>query len=193
MANDSRLASALVIGEALVDVVARPGAEPVEHPGGSPSNVAVGLARLGRDVELITWFGRDERGHAVRGHLVGNGVRVSSASAGARRTSTAHASLDARGAATYRFDLDWSPPVQEPGRPPLVVHTGSIAAVRGPGSNTVAELVDAHCHSATIAYDPNIRPEIMTDHSAVVAAVEALIARADVVKASDEYLAWLYP
>ena len=38
---------ALVIGEALIDIVRRPGADPVSHAGGSPMNVAYGLGRLG--------------------------------------------------------------------------------------------------------------------------------------------------
>ena len=38
----------LVIGEALVDVVVGLDATTKEIPGGSPANVALGLARLGR-------------------------------------------------------------------------------------------------------------------------------------------------
>ena len=52
MSAPGRPGSALVIGEALVDVVIHPGQEPVDIPGGSPANVALGLARLGRDAEL---------------------------------------------------------------------------------------------------------------------------------------------
>ena len=49
----------LVVGESLVDVVVRDG-EPVErHVGGSPANVAIGLARLGHDVRLETCLGPD--------------------------------------------------------------------------------------------------------------------------------------
>ena len=40
---------ALVIGEALIDIVEREGRVTGEHVGGSPLNVAVGLARLGRE------------------------------------------------------------------------------------------------------------------------------------------------
>ena len=47
-----------IIGESLIDVVNSEG-RISEHPGGSPLNVAVGLARLGRDVELATWIGDD--------------------------------------------------------------------------------------------------------------------------------------
>ena len=49
-----RPGTALVIGEALVDVVIHPGEEPVDIPGGSPANVALGLARLGR-LNLPMW------------------------------------------------------------------------------------------------------------------------------------------
>ena len=44
---------ALVVGESLVDVVQGPGGETLgRHPGGSPANVALGLARLDNRVEL---------------------------------------------------------------------------------------------------------------------------------------------
>src|SRR5690606_2022417 len=176
-----------------IDVVERAGEDPVEHPGGSPANVAVGLARLGRDVELVTWFAPDARGAALRSHLERENVRLSGASARAPRTSTAHATLDASGAATYVFDLDWSPPVQQSERTPLVVHTGSIAAVLRPGAATVTEMVDRYREDATVTYDPNIRPHVMTDRAATRSAVEKLVARADLVKVSDEDLRWLYP
>ncbi|MGZ8813833.1 MAG: PfkB family carbohydrate kinase, partial [Mycobacterium sp.] len=59
---------ALVIGEALIDIVerasdtVRDGRVTTEHVGGSPLNVAVGLARLGRDVDFLTHIGTDPRG-----------------------------------------------------------------------------------------------------------------------------------
>ena len=37
----------LSVGEALIDVVTRPGGEPSEHVGGSLLNVANGVAQLG--------------------------------------------------------------------------------------------------------------------------------------------------
>lgn len=192
-APEPEAGSAFVIGEALIDVVEREGEDPVEHPGGSPANVALALARLGREVELVTWFGADERGGTLRAHLENEEIRLSAASARSSRTSTARARLDGSGAASYVFDLDWSPPVQRPERTPTVVHTGSIAAVLEPGAAAVAEMVEAQRATATVTYDPNVRPDIMTDRDAAVASIEALVARADVVKVSDEDLAWLYP
>ena len=79
MTAPGRQGSALVIGEALVDVVIHPGQEPVDIPGGSPANVALGLARLGRDAELHCWIGTDERGKAVRAHLEAAWLRAPTA------------------------------------------------------------------------------------------------------------------
>lgn len=184
---------ALVIGEALVDIVERPGEEPVEHPGGSPANVAVGLARLGRAVELVTWFAPDERGATLRSHLEVENVRLSAGSSRAARTSTARARLDESGSASYEFDLDWSPEAPaELGRP-VLAHTGSIAAVIEPGARTVAATLDALRGTATISYDPNARPDLMGDAATARQTVERLVAGADVVKVSDEDLAWLAP
>jgi fructokinase len=53
----------VVIGEALTDVVTTPGGT-IEHPGGSPANVAYGLARLGVSTGLLTAIGTDRRGPA---------------------------------------------------------------------------------------------------------------------------------
>ena len=49
----------LVIGEALIDIVIPHSGDPVEHVGGSPANVAIGLARLGHPTELATHIGTD--------------------------------------------------------------------------------------------------------------------------------------
>ena len=56
---------ALVIGEALIDIVERDGKVTGEHVGGSPLNVAVGLARLGRGVDFLTHIGNDARGRRI--------------------------------------------------------------------------------------------------------------------------------
>ena len=186
----------LVVGEALVDVVVRPGAGGVEvverHVGGSPANVAIGLARLGHDVRLATCLGRDDDGDLVRARLDADGVRVVEGSASASRTSTATARLDATGSATYTFDLVWDLlPVDVAGTGH--VHTGSIAAALMPGSAAVSvALHGARTQGATTSYDPNLRPGVIGSADEVRPDVEALVAGADVVKASEEDVAWLY-
>ena len=147
---------ALVIGEALVDVVHRLDGTVDEHPGGSPANVALGLSRLGRKVDLLTWFGRDAYGAMVSEHLAESGVHLVPGSDGAEHTSVATATLDSTGAASYDFRLEWQLPTTNALEPaPLVVHTGSIAAVLPPGAADVAALVAVARPDATITYDPN--------------------------------------
>ncbi|MCU1433073.1 MAG: PfkB domain protein [Actinotalea sp.] len=186
---------ALVIGEALIDVVRGADGTETKHPGGSPANVALGLARLGRGVDLLTWFGADAHGRLLRSHLGASGVEILPGSDSAPRTSVATAVLDGGGAATYEFDLSWHVPERwtSPPEAPLVVHTGSIAAVLEPGGPDVSRILAAHRQSATLTYDPNIRPSLMPPAGETRAVVESLVAVADVVKVSDEDLSWLEP
>ncbi|TKR26635.1 carbohydrate kinase [Cellulomonas hominis] len=184
----------LMIGEALVDVVQAADGARTCHPGGSPANVALTTARLGDDTRLLTWIAPDELGAVVREHLTRAGVVVLPQSVGATRTSTAKALVDDTGAAHYEFDLEWTlaPAAVDPDT--TVVHTGSIAALAptSPPGALSALLAAAH-ERATITYDPNLRPTVMGPVDLVRGEVERLVARADVVKVSDEDLAWLYP
>jgi len=186
---------ALVIGESLVDVVHLPDGSTNEHPGGSPANVALGLARLGREVHLLTWLGRDERGATVRRHLEASGVQVLAGSDTAERTSVATATVGADGSAAYDFDLGWQVPERWTAPPgaPLVVHTGSVAAVLEPGGPDVVRIMAAHRESATLTYDPNVRPSLMPPVERTRRVVTELVELADVVKVSEEDLAWLHP
>ncbi|MFW7414454.1 carbohydrate kinase family protein [Demequina sp. SO4-18] len=192
MSDATREGSALVIGEVLVDVVRRPDGTVESHPGGSPANVAIGLGRLGRDVSLLTSVGKDPHGDMVRAHLEDSSVALVEGSADAPRTSVATATLDGEGAATYDFDLAWDIDAGAATRTdPVVVHTGSIAAVLAPGGDAVVEILESVRDRATITYDPNARPALMGDPGDALAAIERVVALADVVKASDEDLAWL--
>lgn len=181
----------LVIGEALIDIVTDPDGESVEHVGGSPANVAVGLARLDHPVDFATSLGQDPRGERITAHLMRHGVTVLAASHGADPTSTALARLDATGAASYEFDLHWNLPRIQPSLGTGHVHTGSIGAVLQPGAARVMEVLQVR-ESGTVSYDPNIRPGIMGDLDVVRDQVEGIIALADVVKASEDDLQLLY-
>ncbi len=184
---------ALIVGEALVDVVIQPDGTTETHPGGSPANVALGLGRLGRDVELLTSLGDDAHGRLVRSHLESSRVTLAGGTPAAR-TSVATAHIDAHGVAAYDFELDWALPADAVTRPaPLAVHTGSIAAVLEPGGAEVEKLLRAARATSTITYDPNARPTLMGEPSKALTRIEAFVELADVVKVSDEDLEWLMP
>ncbi|WP_371151610.1 carbohydrate kinase family protein [Buchananella felis] len=182
---------ALVVGEALIDIVEAQGTSK-EIPGGSPANVALTLSRLGHESLLHTWLGDDARGKAIDQHLGASGVRLTPSSFGAERTSTALAKIGSTGAATYVFDVEWAPvPLPAGAEPPVLVHTGSIAAVLAPGADVVERILADHRATSTITYDPNARPQLMGDAASARLTVERLVALADLVKVSDEDLAWL--
>jgi fructokinase len=178
----------LVIGESLIDIV---GTE--EHVGGSPLNVAVGLGRLGRDVDFLTRIGDDPYGRRITEYANAAGVQLVSGSQTAERTATARATVAEDGSAEYEFDLDWQLSGTPMVAPPLLVHTGSIAAVQEPGCLAVAALVDAYHLSATVSFDPNVRPSLIADGELARQRIEHLVERSDIVKVSEEDLYWLDP
>jgi fructokinase len=183
----------LVVGEALVDIVERIDGGRAEHPGGSPANVALGLARLGRSARLLTRIGADPRGLAIRSHLESSGVSLLPGSVTDAVTSTATARIDEAGVASYVFDLDWDVPVDVDLGNYRALHTGSIAAFLPPGGDAVVRLVEQAAGRVTVSYDPNARPRLMGDPGEARTRVERIVALADVVKVSDEDLGWLAP
>ncbi len=184
-------ARALVVGEALIDIVRRTDGTESEHVGGSPLNVAIGLARLGHYVQLATWISDDEHGRAIHDHLAADDIPLVEGGEIAERTATAQATLDESGAATYSFDLDWQLPYPVP-HTGCHVHTGSIASWFQPGAEQVRDLAVAHRAEGTFSFDPNVRPRLMGDPADHRSGIEELVGLADVVKASDEDIAWLY-
>lgn len=181
----------LCLGEALVDIIIRDGRSS-EHVGGSPLNVACGLATLGHPTALAAWWGRDERGRTIERFVLDHGVRVVPGSNAAARTAVAYAYLDDQGHAEYEFDLEWDvPPLPEPAAL-AHLHTGSFAVTLEPGGSGVLAAAKKMAISGTVSYDPNVRPALMGSPEAVRGRIEEMIALSDVVKASDEDIAWLY-
>lgn len=183
----------LVLGESLVDLVPHADGTRSERSGGSPANVAVALARLGAEVALATAVGPDERGRRVLEHLRTAGVALACDPVVLGRTSTAAATLGEDGSASYVFDVsgDLRAPDPEPAR--QHVHAGSIAAVLEPGASVVVESLAAHASSATLSYDVNARPAVTGAGPGLTDAVLRIVGVVDLVKASDEDLAIVFP
>lgn len=183
----------LVIGEALIDIVdSGDGAR--EMVGGSPANVAVGLARQCHGVRLLTRIGRDERGRRIAARIEDSGASLDERSWTDAPTSTARARVRADGSAEYDFAIDWDVPVVAPGAA-RVVHSGSIALFLDPGAPSVLEsLRGAAAAGATlVSLDPNIRPALLPDRAQALARFEDAAASADLIKLSDEDADWLSP
>jgi fructokinase len=187
-----------VVGEILVDLIEDPPGHPVAYPGGSPANVAVELARLGRPVQLLTQLSDDPYGQRLRTHLRDHNVELAPGSLlDCPRTSTARTSLSPDGQASYTFDIAWrSFAAAATGwADPAVacLHTGSLATMLAPGADDVAAIVRAARQTSMVSFDPNVRASLVDDVSSARRRVESLVAESDIVKASLEDLAWLYP
>jgi len=64
----------VVVGEALIDLIVGPGGQVDARPGGSPSNAARSLARLGAETTFLGRQARDGLGRLLRDRLAADGV-----------------------------------------------------------------------------------------------------------------------
>jgi fructokinase len=181
-----------VVGEALVDLIATGDlSAPTVHPGGSPANVALGLARLGHCPVLLTQLGPDPHGRLIRDHLESDGVEVVNAGPATATTSSAATMIDAAGVASYRFDLSWQVRELTTAAGSKALHVGSLGLTLSPGADAVLDLV-RRVHDGghqIISYDPNLRRHLVTDRASTIRRVDEVAAISDIVKLSDEDLA----
>ncbi len=191
----------LISGEALVDLIPDPEKDGRYDAvlGGSPYNVALGLARLGAPAAFISRLSADANGESLAASLAAEGVDLSFVARDPRPTTLAFVMRGtAETGSRYAFYLDgtcydgeWPFPAQWPAKA-RHLHVGSFAAVERHGAK-VAEAMRQAAPVASVSFDPNIRPFVTPDRAQVLARVEAEVALASIVKASEEDLSWLYP
>jgi fructokinase len=74
------------------------------------------------------------------------------------------------------------------------LHVGSLGTVLEPGRNSVLDLVEqAWAREVFVSYDPNVRAPLVADPVQAWGDIEALAARAQLVKLSDQDVAVLHP
>lgn len=197
----------LVAGEALIDMT------PVEdahgdlafrpRAGGSPMNVAVGLARLQCATGFLGGISTDPFGRTLRAHMADSGVdlrHVRSRSAlstlafvhpGATDADEPQYTFYGEGAADAQLSIDDLPDALPDDVAAL--HTGSIAMVREPIGGALAELMRREHPHRLISFDPNVRPDLMGDPVTYRSTLERWLAHVDLVKTSQADLAWIAP
>ena len=195
----------LVCGEALYDLFLADsdprGVIAIDAwPGGSPFNVAVGLARLGQAVGFLSSISTDVFGEGLVGLLrregVGDGYVLRSPApstlsiVGAGPHGTPHYSFRGDGAADRMIsaaDL----PAKITGV--SAIHVGSLATVARPIGDSLQLLVLRESTNCLVSYDPNVRPTVEPDPDVWRRAVSGLVAMSHVMKLSAEDIAFLYP
>ena len=184
--------ASLVIGEALIDEATLPDGSVSRTPGGSPYNVAIGLARLGVATGLLAHLGEDEDGSVLGDRLASDGVEEIGVRHGA--SSVAHARIADDGSATYDFRVTWDPRPRAGWleREWAHVHIGSFSAVRDE-TRALLDAVRDRGGAPLVTFDPNIRPSMLGARDEVTRRMQELARGAHVVKLSDEDAEWLFP
>lgn len=192
----------LCAGEALIDMLPRQSdageAAFAPFPGGSVFNTAVALARLETPVAFFTGLSDDLFGERLARVLTANGVDHGLAARSARPTTLAFVTLTG-GQAGYTFYDEGTAgrmltKADLPDLPETCVagFFGGISLAVEPCADAYLELARRVAASGRLVMcDPNIRPSFIADEARYRARMEALFAIADIVKASDEDLAWL--
>jgi fructokinase len=189
-----------VIGEALVDLVDSGDQRTfTAHLSGSPLNVAVGLARLGQPTQLLARFSQDTFGRRLRDFALRNGVGLAGAVDAPQPSTLAVVNLDEDRKARYDFYLDgsadwqWRPDELVVPDGTAILHAGSLASWTPPGAEHVLAMLRRARTARLVSYDPNVRPALLGTPARARPLVEAAVAAAHLVKASDDDTAWLYP
>lgn len=189
----------LVGGEALYDLVLEGDEELRAHPGGGPFNAARTVARLEERVAYLGRLSTDRFGATLRRMLADDGVLLDAVVQTDDPTTLALAEVDRDGSAVYRFyergtsASGLTPEAALAAVPPGVgmLHVGTLGFE--PMSAALAAVVDELAGRALIAVDPNVRLVRITDPDGYRARLDHVIARSDLVKASEEDLAWMDP
>ncbi len=197
------MAIVTVVGEVVVDRFITD-ASAVDVAGGSAANVALALHGAGHEASFRARYSTDPNGEFLRVTAMNLGIDITHSVRTDDPATLVEILLDDNGVPAYQFHLagaaDWNWSHQEisPTLPhgTMALTFGSLAAVLDPGSSVLLDWAKSHKElGLTIAYDPNARPSAMAqyDASLIRERIMQWISASDVVKVSDEDIAWIEP
>ena len=201
MANEGLM---VVCGESLLDVFGAgrtpTGMDMNAVVGGSPLNVAIGLARLGRRAGFLGAVSTDFLGERIAETVAQEGLDPTLLVRCDAPTTLSLVGLDAQGHPSYRFyghggaDRQLRPEhlAQLPADV-ACLHFGSYACVVEPIAATVRALVEQRRARCVISYDPNVRLNVEPALAPWREMVEWMAGRAHLLKLSDEDFERLWP
>ena len=197
----------IALGELLIDFAPQSVNEagyPVlsANPGGAPGNFLAALARYGCSTAMIGKVGDDAFGRLLIRTLADAGIGTQGVIADPSVfTTLAFVSLDENGNRDFSF-------ARKPGadtclRPEevsesliadaRVFHFGTLSLTDEPAASATKRAVElAKRHGLLISLDPNLRKPLWKKEEDARAAIEWSLCRADIVKISDEEIAWLW-
>jgi len=169
------------------------------RPGGSPYNVAIGMARLGASSALLTGISNDMLGARLSTILQDEGVNQNYLVRTGRRTTLSLVGVDESGGPSYAFygigSADCS--LTEADLPQINpeirgLHFGSYSIAVKPVADAFAALL-ARTPGRFVSLDPNVRPTIEPDMAVWRQRIDTLRPQTTLLKVSDEDIAMLHP
>ena len=186
----------LCCGEALIDMLPQ-GEAFRPHPGGAVFNTAVALGRLGAPAGFFSQVSTDMFGERLVHALAESRVDASLCPRSDQPTTLAFVRLT-DGQAEYLFyDEASAGRTLAPGDLPTLpgnvtaLHFGAISLIPEPCGSAFEELCLREAGARVISLDPNIRASFIPDEAAHRARIRRMMAAADIIKVSDEDMAWI--
>lgn len=190
----------LCCGEALIDMLPRSSTLGEQafapYAGGAVFNTAIALGRLGTRTGFFSGISDDMFGTLLRRELEASNVDCRYLHISPRPTTLAFVRLD-RGQASYTFydentagRMLTETDLPIPGEDVEAMLFGAISLICEPAGSAYETLMRREHGKRVMMLDPNIRPGFIPDRKKHLARIEAMMAMADILKLSDEDLAW---
>ena len=193
----------LCCGEALIDMI------PAQAEGGHNSfipctggaifNTAIALGRLGAKASLFTGISNDAFGRQITAQLQESNVNISHLVTFDAPCALAFLTME-NGQASYMFYTQGAadsllmpancPPASADEK---ALFFGGISLCSEPSASTFHDLLKNRAADKVVMIDPNIRSSFIKDEKTYRARLMDMIAHSDILKVSDEDLAWFVP
>lgn len=189
-----------VIGEGVIDrFVSADGYQDVV--GGSGLNTAIAAKLAGLDTHWISLEANDDVGRDVSDYASGHGVLALNRPRLNHPTPLVEIQLNPDGSPQYVFkiqnavDWQWTEEHLEILKEYDVFHLTSLSAVLPPGTEAIFKFLQAKPSGLITTFDPNARPSALGQDLAGFARdrIESMVQLVDIVKVSEEDLAWIAP
>lgn len=192
----------LCCGEALIDMLPRQttdgGNSFAPHAGGAVFNTAITLGRLKVPSGFFCGLSNDLFGEQLAKELTASGVDASFSPRVDRPCTLAFVEL-VNGQARYAFYDEntalramTADELPELDNDISTLFFGGISLASDPAASAFEAMMNAHAETHLTMIDPNIRPGFIKDEASYRARIGRMMDQADIVKLSDEDLAWVH-
>ncbi|KWX70494.1 carbohydrate kinase family protein [Paenibacillus jilunlii] len=188
----------LAAGELLVDMISNEyddtfqSAGYTKFPGGSPSNIAINVRKLGISSVIVSAVGEDGFGKFLVDRLRGEGLETQGIQRNSNSTSLVVVSKSKSTPVPifYRgadYHLAYTPMLDAALKSSRIVHFSCWPVSRTPSRQTIERMIEeARKEGMLIGFDPNYHSAIWQEGEDGVQYVKDLISKVDIIKPSED-------